>query len=61
MTDFIKCKFKDEVMIFDKTIPLHIPTNNVAIIKEINAFNLTNVIKSSSKIMEAVRMNMEVI
>ena len=51
----------NEVMIFDKAIALQIPTNNVAIINEINAFNLTTVIKSRSKIIEAVRMIIEVI
>lgn len=50
-----------EVIIFDKAIPLQIPTNRVAKTKEIKALNLTTVINRSSKIMEAVRMIIEVI
>ena len=41
----------------DKTMPLQMPTNKVAIIKEIKAFNFTTVISSSSTIIDAQRMS----
>ena len=48
----------DFMMVFN-TIPLAMPTNKLAPINAINAFNFTTVIKSNNKIIDATRMKMD--